>query len=78
MFFRTKHIECILSHENKKALRPFFYKRYFIDRNECKTLIVCITFLFYKKYFLWENGLKAFLFSFDDMSSLRNALKYVL
>ena len=48
------------------------------DRNECKTLIVCFTFLFYKKHFLWENGLKAFLFSCDDMSSLRNALKDVL
>ena len=48
----------ITSHENKKALRPFYYNFFFFFfwiENECKVPYGCLTLFFYHKIFFYDK-----------------------
>ena len=49
----------ISSHENKKALTPFYI---FLREKECKPLYWSFKFIFYQKYFYNKKELKIFYF----------------
>ena len=54
-----KNLDSISSHENKKALCPFYHKKMFLIENECKAPVgCCLTFIFYQQYFYDKIDLK--------------------